>query len=344
MTKINRRKYITDLLSANDIWSIPTTGLFGYGGHLLPTLTDAHWEHAFEDATTHQRKNLARGWIWSYTVKNHVQQFDSYGKAEDWCLERCANWIKKIEPYVSEEAPTDDRNEYRLMCGFLLHRSGTTSATILKTLWFGTEDEKLSMLLSMADNPVTLRMAANSLSSHNRISEMVRFPGATQQHATMAAYVAMKTGASKNGTTPAVGEHFNHWHQFGRIMVDETPTFPHECEALIKSKRFLQEQPPGVAVPALTRFVHDELHGPRRMSEDSLGNLFWKPDGRGNDNMTATPENIYIALAEWLPAHSLQWATAESLGLSVLEAGKIIAATAMASAEDVALPTDIELP
>jgi hypothetical protein len=346
MITSTRNKYITQLLDTPGRWPILDTGPAGYNSHLLPTLLDAQWGQAFETATMQQRENLARGWIWSYAIKQHIEKFDSYGKAESWCLERCANWIQKIEPYVPSEDHTEELDSYKITCGVLLHRDDRAENVTLRSLWFGTDKERLSLLLSILDD-ASLRgirhMVSSSKTSHNRVFEISALPGATRQHEISAAYIATKAGLARETTTPAISEPFSQWHQLGVGMSMARPIYQNECEGLIKSRRFFQAQRPEIAVPVFTRIIHDELEHYLNVMGNSLGSLFWKPGGTAEDVVKVTIKNIYTALSDWLPAYRQQWEAAASLGLPVLEAGQLISHTLSNSSEIVELPADLTI-
>jgi hypothetical protein len=343
MTTSTQQKYITQLLTTDGKWPIPDTGVGGYNRHLLPTLLDAQWGRAFEDAAMPQRENLARGWIWAFAVKKHLGKLDSYGRVESWCVERCASWIKKIEPYVPAEDHTDDLEEYKATCVGLLHRSDGVESAFLRTLWFGADEEKLSLLMTMPDDRKARRIVSASLTCHNRVFEIVALPGSNQQHEISAAYMAMKCGLARTSTTPAIDKKFDAWHQLGLAIERAMPRYPNEEDALIKSRQFVEMQPPEITVPVFTRIVHEELNGEFGMARNSLGSLFWKPGNKDTDVVTVRMGNIYTALADWFPAYREQWRAAASLGLSVLEAGQLISHTLPNAGEIVELPVDLNI-
>jgi hypothetical protein len=337
-----QNKYITELLNAIGIWQPPAIGVHGYTSHhLLPTLTDVQWCQSFETATTPQRENLARGWIWSYAVKNHNSCFDSYGAARDWCLERCASWLQKIEPYVVQQEFVEDDSPYRLAGAVLMRRATEQANTFLRPLWFGSNDEKLCALRAIPDDPVALGKITKSVASHNRVFEVLSLPGATPQDEICAAYIAMKSAILITNTTPAINEQFNQWHQLALSIARGMPEHPNELQRMINGKRFLQSQAPEIALPVITRIIHEELIEDSR--KNRLNGMFWTPGGENSDAFEVTTENIYIALSEWFPVYQKQWGAAASLGLSVLEAGQIILLTMSDSGAQLELPDDIEM-
>jgi hypothetical protein len=333
--------YIMQLMAANGAWQLPAISATKYYGSLLPTLTDVRWEHAFDAATEQQRENLARGWIWSYAVKSEADSLDSYGQAVNWCIERCARWIQKIEPFVPPGEVGEGRSPYQVACRLLMRRAPSKANAIFRALWFGTDEEKLNMLLAISGNQFAVGAVSGSVASHNRVFEILSLPGATRQHEICAAYIAMKSAILITNTTPAINDHFNQWYQLALSIKQDMPAFPNEKNNLLKGLRFVQSQPPEMALPVLTRIIHEELAAERRIN--SLGSMLWSPGVKYNAPLKVTLGNVYIALSEWFPEYRPQWGAAASLGLSVLEAGQMILLTMSDSGEHVTLPIDLQI-
>lgn len=332
--------YVKRALDTQGTWKSPasTTTSHAILHHLdgLPMLEIEDWKIAFAGATDDQKRNLADAWVWNFAVRTIAGDYGYVGKEHAASVNHNSKWIQQIEPYVSFQQEGLDPPLEKCQSSLFARGSRQVNA-ILRPLWFGRADEKLSLLLELQNDTHALYQLTNDglSASYGRIWEAALLPEATQQHKQAAAFISATIGHHRTQLRFHQCDIFTSWYEFGDICSRARPVGPEAISRLQNVESFIKEQDPTLALPVFVKLAsHMVTEG---YSLEQLSYPFAK---NACYPLTGDP---YAILRHWFPAYSEQWDLAESIGMDYVDAG-LAAVTNMKSSTDISsadLPSDI---
>lgn len=319
-------EFIDTLLTENKTWRPP----------VYPEWSSPLWERAWETSTEGARKNLARAWLWRMSDKMHNSHGRNYAEQQHHVFEEKHQWLATIQPYLD----ADDFSKHHLVWAIFLgnETSGYDHINWLKTIWFGTPEQKAETLLNLecfkrdpGEKPATL-----SNIYQLRAWEITKEPWAKKEHVACAQRLTFLLGLQKMLPIDSMPDHQQAWqilgyrgaHPDSQSFFDVTPTDLHAVVS--QAEPWL-----GVSIVRdLIQYACDATGFPDK------GILALAADVAKVCTGAVTPFNV---LRTWCPTYHAIWDATEAMGVHYTEACQMALAQPTRNIDQHAasLPADI---
>lgn len=320
MSQANKPSFLQQLTSASTLWVMPKP----------LRIESIEWKDSWENASDFERKNIARGWIWSAVT------FDSIIESIDTHLE----WIQTLQPYLDIEFFSNhlDIESWAYMALFMghastedvtdvLHESSIKAGLLMSKYFFGSQAEQREALLAVpsASGISFYAMYAAGVRQAWKIADMSQFD--TQHPLHLAArHISEQAGENCAIPTSDLPARAKLYQIVANYKVHST--LDGNIEGLLpraELKKLVQQEEPEFAAGML----HDSL----KRHSFTAGNppeVYVERHSFLVDS--ANQDGAYDVLMSWIPSAKSHLQAAKDLGVNAIDACAMIAATHVTAA------------
>lgn len=313
MPNSNKPSFLQQLSSSPILWQMPKP----------LRIEDPAWKATWENASDFERKNIARGWLWSaMTFDSFIESFDKHHE-----------WVQTLQPYLDKEFFSNhlDIESWAYMALFMghasieevadvLHESSIKAGLLMSKYFFGSQDERRTALLAVpsASEVSFYEMYTAGVRQAWKIADVSQFDW---QHPLHLAARRVTELAGENFVLPSpdlpdraklyqVVAHYNR-----RSMLDD------EIENLLPQaelKARVQQEEPAFAASLLYESMKYHTFTAGDPPEMYLHRNSFLVDSVDKDE-------AYPVLMGWIPSRIDQLETAKAFGINAVEACLLIA-------------------